>query len=145
ADAPEEAARLAGLAAGQLQGGRDGAQAERLQAQALRRLGRYAEAIAAFDRAAARAREAGDERLAAQVQIGRIEALNFLGRYDEAVALARRLERALRAEGGGGAAPKALVTPGTLHSRRDRYLLALACYERAEPIFARHGDAVAGA
>ncbi|MCW3100757.1 MAG: hypothetical protein JWL77_6375, partial [Chthonomonadaceae bacterium] len=79
--------------------GRGAAQAWRLVGQALRVQGDHAAASTALETAAVRALQAGDARLAAQVQIGRVDSLNWLGRYDEAIALARRLETELRAHG----------------------------------------------
>lgn len=145
AGAPEEATGLARRAAEGLRDGSAGAQAERVGAMALQRLGRYSEAIAAFDRAAQRALAAGNPGLAARVQIGRIESLSFLGRDNEAIALARRLQQTLRAEGAEQDAAKVLVNLGNLHYRRDQYALALRRYEQAEAIFARGGNADARA
>jgi CHAT domain-containing protein len=117
----------------------------RVTAQALRVQGRHAEALEAFMAAAAAAWQAGDARLAAQVQLGRIDSLGWLGRYEEAVAFARDLEARLRDLGAEEDAAKALVNAGSLHFRRDQYHDALACYEQALETLLRSGSAVAAA
>ena len=143
-----EAARRAQLAVVLAERGKDGraaAQAQRLFGQALRVQGDHAGAVTALEAAAAFALQAGDTRLAAQVQIGRVDSLNWLGRYDEAIALARRLETELRAHGEETDAAKVLVNLGSIYYRRDRYASALTCYESALAIFAQAGEAVAEA
>src|SRR5579872_5654799 len=122
--APEEALRCADLAveiAERRGEPHDAAAAWRVRAQALRAQGRHADALAAFDSAVACARQAGDARLAAQVQVGKIDSLGMLGRYEEAIALARHLEDQLRAQGAEEDAGRVLFNAGSLHFRRDRY------------------------
>jgi CHAT domain-containing protein len=122
-----------------------GAASWRTRAQALRMLGRYAEAIDAHRAAAERARDAGDARLESEVRLGEIDSLGMLGRADEAFALARRLEADLRTAGADAEAAKALVNAGNLHLRRDQYAEALDCYERAQATLAGSGDEIAAA
>jgi CHAT domain-containing protein/tetratricopeptide (TPR) repeat protein len=148
ASAPEEALRIAQLAeevAGLQTDGRAAANASRVQAQALRLLGRHADALDVFARAASYAQSAGDARLAAQVQVGRIDSLGWLGRYDEAVALAKQLQTEFNTMGAEDEAAKVLVNLGSLHFRRDEYVPALDCYQRATEVLARTGDAAAEA
>ncbi|HZT44349.1 MAG TPA: CHAT domain-containing protein [Chthonomonadaceae bacterium] len=143
---PDQALPYAGLAAelaDRRADYRSGAAAWRLQAQALRALGRHAEALDAFDAAAKSAQNVEDSLLAAQVRIGAIDSLGWLGRYDEAFALARQLERDLRTEGAEGEAAKVLVNAGNLHYRRDQYREALSCYERAMGSLSSLGDTLA--
>lgn len=116
------------------------AAAWRVRGQALRALGRHADALAAFESAAAAARQAGDERLAAQVRIGSVDSLGMLARYEEAIDLAQRLEQTFRDYGAEADAAKVLVNAGSLHFRRDRYAEALDCYQRAGEILQKSGD-----
>ena len=118
------------------------AHAGRLRGQALRALGRHADAIVAFGAAATAARSAGDSLLAAQVRLGQIDSLGMVGRTAEAVALGKELERTLRSAGAIADAAKALCNLGSLYLRSDRYAEALDCYGRAEEIFATTGDAL---
>jgi len=118
------------------------AAAWRVRGQALRALGRHAEAIAALERAASCARQAGDARLAAQVRIGSVDSLGMLGRYEEAIDLARQLEQTLRDHGAEVDAAKVLANAGNLHFRRDRYTEALDCYQRAGEFIQSSGDPV---
>ncbi len=145
AGAPQPAlvwAQTAGALALHAGDARRAATSHRVAAQALWVLGRHADALVTFDAARASAKQAGDARHAAQVQIGRIESLNFLGRYDEAHALAHRLTAVLLTENAPIDATKVLVNEGNLYFRRDCYAQALACYEKAEPIFAAQTDAL---
>jgi len=148
ATSPTEALPLVALAAElalRRQDGRAAALAERTRAQALRMLGRHAEALTAFDAAMANALLAGDPKLAAQVQMGRIDSLGWLGRYQEAAAFGKRLIDTLRSENATGDAAKALVNLGNVHYRRDRFHEALDCYEQAAESMAQSGDAVSAA
>src|SRR5438552_17505778 len=77
----------------------DEAQAWRIRGQALRALGRHADAVEAFRAGANAALAAGDRLLAAQVRLGEIDSLGMTGRSDAASALAERLERELREAG----------------------------------------------
>lgn len=138
-------AELAAHLAEQAGDGRDAAQAWRLVGQALRGQGDHAAAETALRTAGARAQEAGDLLLAAQVQIGRVDSLNWLGRYREAVALARALEADLRRRDAPLDAAKVLVNLGSIYYRRDQYTEALHCYERAAETFAQSGEAIAEA
>lgn len=122
---------------------RTGAAVWRVHAQVLRALGRHAEALPAFDSAAAHARQAGDLTLAAQVQIGRIDSLGWLGRYDEAITVGQQLIEELQAYGAEEDAAKVLVNIGNLYFRRDQYAEALSCYERAMQVLAHSADAAA--
>lgn len=112
----------------------------RIRAQAFRLLGRHADALAAFEEAARSARRAGDDRLAARVQIGSIDTLGMLGRYDEAVVRADTLTAQMRATGDEQDAAKVLFNAGSLHFRRDHYARSLECYEQAGEILERSGD-----
>jgi CHAT domain-containing protein len=148
AGSPEEALQAAQVAeevAGLQEDGRAAANAARVQAQALRLLGRHPDALEVFAKAASYAEAAGDALLAAQVQVGRIDSLGWLGRYDEAIALAKRLEGDFNAMGAEGEAAKVLVNLGSLYFRRDEYLPALDCYQRATDVLARTGDTAAEA
>ena len=138
-------ARLAAVLADRGADGRGAAQAWRLVGQTLRAQGDHAAAAPILETAAACALQAGDARLAAQVQIGRVDSLNWLGRYDEAIALARRLETELRAHGEETDAAKVLVNLGSLYYRRDQYASALTCYERALETLAQSGEGIAQA
>ena len=111
------------------------AQSGRLLGQALRAEGRHEDALNALNAAAGRAEQAGEERLAAQIQIGAIDSLGVLGRVAEAFALANRLETRLRLPGAESDAARVLVNAGTLHYRRDEYAQAADYFERALPLF----------
>ena len=136
-------AELAAALAERRQDHRSAAQAWRVSAQALRVQGNHAGAVLALETAAAKAIQADDPVLTACVQIGRVDSLGWLGRYDEALALARRLEAELRLLGELTEAAKVLLNMGALHYRRDQYLPALSCYERALEALVSSGDAVA--
>ena len=138
-----ERARLAVLLAERDRDSISGAQAWRLVGQGLRVQGDHAAATTALETAANCARQAGDARLAAQVQIGRIDSLNWVGRYDEAVVLARRLETELRAHGEETDAAKVLVNLGALYYRRDQFASALSCYQRALVTLEQSGEILA--
>jgi CHAT domain-containing protein len=142
-NAPQEALELAAVTAAVACARQDfltAAAAGRVQGQAYRLQGRHLEAIQAFRTAADSARQAGDPKLAAQVQIGCVDSLGMIGRYDEAIVLARSLETALRAEGAEEDAARVLFNAGSLHFRRDQYARALECYERAGQILERGDD-----
>ncbi len=144
-ESPQEAGRIAGLAAsvaGHRGAARDEALAHRTVAQALRQLGRHEEALAAMATAERRAEEAGDARLAAQVQLGAIDSLGWLGRYEEAVTLAERLDSRFRDLEALDDSAKVLVNVGNLHFRRDRYDQALDAYRRAGAALEALGDRV---
>lgn len=117
----------------------------RLKGQALRLLGRHADAIEAFHSAAEHARLAEDPRLAAQVQIGAIDSLGWIGRLEAAVSLARRLEKEFRELGAELDAARVLVNVANLYFRRDHYALALTDYLKAGDIFRAAGDAASAA
>ena len=120
------------------------ARAGRVEAQALRAMGRHEEAITVLSAAAQRAESAGDRRLAAQIQIGAIDSLGVLGRAEEAFRLARKLEAALLACHAPEDAAKVLTNAGTLHYRRDAYRQAAACFQKALKILpAEDGAAIA--
>jgi tetratricopeptide (TPR) repeat protein len=143
ASAPQESLPLADLAV-ELAEIREepvaSASAGRIRGQALRAMGQHAEAVAAFAAAAQAAQQAGDNRLAAQVQIGSVDSLGMLGRYEEAIALGRALEDRLRQAGAEEDAAKVLFNVGSLHFRRDQYARALECYQQAGAILERVGD-----
>ncbi len=143
--APQEALRLSDLAVevAMRVDLRAAALAGRSRAQALRLLGRHEEAVVALDAAAARAGEASDDLLAAQIRIGLIDSLGLLGRHEEALALALRLQADLHAQGAEEDAARALVNAGSLHFRRDDYSAALECYQQALAVFEKGTDRIA--
>lgn len=146
ANLPEESLRFSTLAieiAERRSDLRSASAAWRYRAQALRTVGRHPEAVEAFEAAAKCARQVGDERLAASVQIGSIDSLGWLGRYSEALTLASQLERTLHAAGAEMDAAKVLVNTGNLHFRRDQYTEALNNYERALDMLAQSDDPLA--
>lgn len=102
--------------------------------------GRMADAVEAFDRAAAGLRAAGLPDPAAQTQVPKIMALAMLGRHDDAAACALAAQRELRALGNLAAAGRVSLNLGGLHLRRDAYPEAAAHFREAAVLFARIGD-----
>ncbi len=102
--------------------------------------GEMAEAVAAFDRAQAGLRQAGQPDAAAQTQVPKIMALSMLGRHDEAVACAESAQGELRALGNLAAAARVSQNLGGLQLRRDAYAEAARHYREAAVLFARLGE-----
>src|SRR5579871_2064932 len=136
------AADLAIILAERREAWREGAQAWRFRARALRVLGQHAEALMAFAAAADYAERANDPLLAARVQVGRIDSLGWLGRYDEALELAGRLEARFLSLNAEHDAANVLINLGGLYFRRDRYAEALNCNRRALEIIRHQGNAI---
>ena len=102
--------------------------------------GRMADAVLAFDRAAAGLRAAGQPDPAAQTQVPKIMALSMLGQHRLATDCAVAAQRELRALGNLGAAARVSQNLGALLYRRDAYADAARHYREAALLFARLQD-----
>ena len=102
--------------------------------------GRMADAVLAFDRAAAGLRAAGQADAAAQTQVPKIMALSMLGQHRLATDCAVAAQRELRALGNLGAAARVSQNLGALLYRRDAYADAARHYREAALLFARLQD-----
>ncbi len=102
--------------------------------------GRMAEAVLAFDTAAAALRRAGRPDPAAQTQVPKIMALSMRGLHDEAAACAEAAQRELLALGNVRAAARVSQNLGNLLGRRDDYAAAARHFREAAVLFARLGE-----
>ena len=102
--------------------------------------GRMADAVHAFDLAAAALREAGLPDPAAETQVPKIMALSMLGQHDAAATCAEAAQRELLALGNLRAAARVSQNLGSLHLRRDDHPAAARHFRAAAVLFARLGD-----
>lgn len=102
--------------------------------------GRMADAVPAFDAAAADFAALGLRGPAAQTQVPKIMALGMLGRHAEAQACAERTQAAFVEQGDWLAAAKVGLNLGSLNLRLDSYAPAARHYREAARLFARAGD-----
>jgi tetratricopeptide (TPR) repeat protein len=99
-----------------------------------------AEALTAFDAAAAALRQADCADAAAQTQVPKIMALSLLGRRAEAAACADATQRELRALGNLPVAARVILNLGNLQLLRAAYADAARQFRAAAVLFARIGD-----
>ncbi|HXG65831.1 MAG TPA: CHAT domain-containing tetratricopeptide repeat protein [Blastocatellia bacterium] len=113
--------------------------AEVSRARVLHLSGKYAEAAALYESAAASLRLAGLPAEAAGVRIHQVDALMLMGRYSEALRIARSARQLLARE-----SPVKLAqlenNVGNVYYMLDRYRAALKHYDRAHEIFRTAGD-----
>ena len=102
--------------------------------------GQMADAVQAFDLAAAAFRQAGLPDPAAQSQVPKIMALSMLGQHAQAEACAQATQRELLALGNWQGAARVSQNLGGLHLRRDAYPEAARHFREAVVLFARLGD-----
>lgn len=115
-----------------------------LSARALRLQSRHREAITTIQKATEYAKRAGDDLLAAKVQIGQVDSLGMLGSVKEAFALGAELIERLHLLHAENEACRVTINLGILHFRQDEYQEALARYaEAATLLVARNDDIVA--
>lgn len=103
--------------------------------------GQMAEAVQAFDRAAAGFGRIGAAAQATQTQVPKVMALSMLGRHAEAVGCAERTLQAFIAQDDRQAAGRVSLNLGSLHLRHDDFRAAVRHYREAAVLFARVGDA----
>jgi class 3 adenylate cyclase/tetratricopeptide (TPR) repeat protein len=107
---------------------------------ALEQIGRFAEALAAYEAALASAGEAGDVDLEARALAAQPHVLWLLDRYDDGrELLPLALERA-REVGLGDVEARLLYTAGTISFGRGEYAEALPMHHRALEVAAAAGD-----
>ncbi|WP_374568445.1 CHAT domain-containing protein [Ideonella sp.] len=102
--------------------------------------GQMAEAVPAFDDAAARFGQLGQPAPAAQTQVPKIMALAMLGRRDEAARCAEQTLAAFMAQGDLRAASKVSLNLGSLQLRHDAFAAAAHHYREAARLLARIED-----
>lgn len=103
--------------------------------------GRLADAVAAFDAAAAAFAGAGLPGPQAECQVPKIMALAMLGRHDDAATCGQATQRALVAQGNWRAAGRVSQNLAALHLHRHDYAAAAAHSRDAVVTLARAGDA----
>jgi CHAT domain-containing protein len=102
--------------------------------------GHMALAVAAFDRAAALLRQAGQPDAAAQTQVPKIMALSLLGQPEQATACAEAAQAELLALGNVAAASRVSLNLGISLLRNGAFLEASRHCRQAAVLFARQGD-----
>jgi len=133
----QEALRLAKFATslGRHAGDYHAGIATRAQANALRLLARYGEAVACYAAAEQRFHAAGDVAEAARTLVGKVDALIYRGDYTEALDTAAQARAVLQQEGDSLAVAKLDMNVGNVHFHRDHGPEALRYYRRAERAF----------
>jgi tetratricopeptide (TPR) repeat protein len=112
----------------------------RLKAHVLRSLRRARPAAAAYRRAAAWYKEAGDVREQGRCAIGLVDALMYLGRYTDARKAAAAGRKLLERAGDKAALARLLNNEGNLWHRLDLPERALECYREAVRSLEKAGD-----
>jgi len=122
-------------AAARIGGAGPRARAHRALAHACHALGRYPEAVSAYETARAEFARAGRKDDVNRVSVALVDALMYVARFDDALELAATTRRKLRGPGNAILRGRLAWNEGNVHHRQDRYDAALRCYRRARPIF----------
>ncbi len=113
----------------------------RAKGNALYALDEHAEAINLHEQAIALFAQSGEDAELARTLSGSIQPLLLLGRYDQALAAGERAGAIFRKLGNTRRLARLEINIGNIYHRQDRFIEALAFYERAYQQMLAHDDA----
>jgi CHAT domain-containing protein/tetratricopeptide (TPR) repeat protein len=113
----------------------------RAKANALYALDEHVEAVHFHEQAIALFEQTGEETELARTLSGSIQPLLLLGRYDQALSAGERACAIFRQQGNTRRLARAEINIGNIYHRQDRFVEALAFYERAYEQVLAHDDA----